>query len=608
MKINIISLFIALAFLLLSCAVGQPSIPQIQQWHTYTISFEGPNTSEYSPENPFIRYLLLVEFEHKETRKVIRGYYAADGNAAETSADSGSVWQVRFNPEHIGEWTYKASLFKGDSITISQDVETAEQIALPNSTGTFEVIPSQKSSPDFRAQGRIIAENGFFKFENSANYFLKVGANSPENFLAYEDFDNTYRMQALNKEGEARTTGEIHRFEPHVQDWKPGDPTWKNGKGKAIIGATNYLASKGMNAIYFLTLNIKGDGKDVWMYRSTDDFSRFDVSKLEQWEILFQHMQSKGIMLHVVLQETENETMLDGGDMGPMRKLYFQELIARFAHHNALVWNLGEENGPAPWIETGAQTDAQRKGAATFFKKNDPYNHPVIIHTLPTEDLRAPVLDPLLGFPHLDGISLQHHKREDAAEAVLNLKEKSIEAGHEWLITMDEIGMWHTGAKVDTADPNHPGLRHLVLWGTLLSGAAGVEWYFGANSPHNDLTSKDWRQRDQLWEITNHAKVFFEEYLNYWEMKPNHELIDTPKSFCLAKHSEIYAAYIPKYSNTTIDLRKASGDFDIFWYDPLNGGTLQTGSVKQIQGGSRQRLGLPPTKIKKDWVVLIRKS
>lgn len=608
MKIKKISLFVVLAIFLLSCNVRQTSVSQIQQWHPYTISFEGPATSEYSPENPFIQYLLLVEFEHEKTTKVVRGFYAADGNAAETSADSGSVWQVRFNPDHIGDWTYNASLFKGENIAISQNIESAEQVALSNSKGAFEVIPSQKTSPDFRAQGRIIAENGFFKFENFDNYFLKAGADSPENFLAYVDFDNTYRMEALNKDGEARTTGEIHRFEPHVQDWNPGDPTWQNGKGKAIIGATNYLASKGMNAVYFLTLNIKGDGKDVWMYRSTDDFSRFDVSKLEQWEILFQHMQSKGIMLHVVLQETENETMLDGGDMGPLRKLYFQELIARFGHHNTLVWNLGEENGPAPWVESGAQTDAQRKAAARFFKENDLYNHPVVIHTLPNEDLRAPVLDSLLGFPYLDGISLQHHERESAAEVVLNLKEKSIDAGHEWLVTMDEIGMWHTGAKVDTADPNHPSLTHLVLWGTLLSGAAGVEWYFGANSPHNDLTSEDWRQRDQLWEITNYAKLFFEEYLNYWEMEPNHGLINKPKSFCLAKHNEIYAAYIPKYSETTIDLSKAAGDFDIFWYDPLNGGTLQTGSVKQIEGGSMQSLGLPPTKSKKDWVMLIRKS
>ncbi|MEZ5397229.1 MAG: hypothetical protein R2724_31240 [Bryobacterales bacterium] len=43
---------------------------------------------------------------------------------------------------------------------------------------------------------------------------------------------------------EATSIGQvIHHYEPHVQDWKPGDPTWQGGKGKGIIGALNYLAS-----------------------------------------------------------------------------------------------------------------------------------------------------------------------------------------------------------------------------------------------------------------------------------------------------------------------------------------------------------------------------
>ena len=41
---------------------------------------------------------------------------------------------------------------------------------------------------------------------------------------------------------------------------------------------------------------------------------------------------------------------------------------------------------------------------------------------------------------------------------------------------MDEIGEWHTGALTDAQDPEHPTLRHHAMWGTLLSGAAGVEW------------------------------------------------------------------------------------------------------------------------------------
>jgi len=429
--------------------------------------------------------------------------------------------------------------------------------------------------------------------------------------LAYVDIDDTYRIKAEAREGEAAAPTYIHTYEPHLIDWKTGDPTWKNGKGKSLMGAINYLASKGMNAAYFLTLNILGDGKDVWPYVSPDDFTRFDVSKLDQWEILFDYMQSKGILLHVVLQETENETMLDGGDTGPLRKLYVYELIARFGHHNALIWNLGEENGLAPWVTTGAQTDAQRKATATFIKKNDPYNHPVLNHTLPTEELRATVLDSLLGFPYVDGISLQHHERKNAPEVVQGLKEMSINAGHEWLVTMDEIGMWYDGAMTDAEDPNHNTLRRYALWGTLLSGGAGVEWYFGAKHPHTDLTSEDWRQRDRLWEITNYAKEFFNTYLPYWEMQPQHGLINSKEAYCLHKKDEIYAIYLPNSKSYTLNLNAAKGKFSVEWFNPLAGGELHKGSVEYIEGGGIRSLGNPP-KIennlpKQDWVVLVKR-
>ncbi len=598
---------IIMSCFVLSCDLDVLNTNHVPKGHTLTLSFEGPMTSEDAEYNPFLNYVLLVEFVHDEHQKIIRGFYAADGHAAETSAMSGNIWQVRFSPDHTGTWTYNATLYKGDSVSVKHRLDEAEPIDISNSRGRFEVVSIGNSDRDFRDRGKLIASNGYLRFEESGAYFLKVGADSPENILAFHEFDNTYRIAISDKDGEAKTDGEIHHFEPHIQDWNTGDPTWQGGKGKGIIGAVNYLASKGMNAVYFLTLNINGDGKDVWMYTSPDDFTRFDVSKLDQWEILFQHMQAKGILLHVVLQETENETLLDGGNMGPTRALYFHELIARFGHHPALIWNLGEENGPAPWVPTGAQTDRQRKDSAKFLKEQDPYNHPVVIHTLPNDDLRAPVLDSLMGFPFLDGISLQHYERTTAANTVIRLKEESKNAGNEWMITMDEIGMWHTGAKVDTADINHPTLTRYVLWGTLLSGAAGVEWYFGAHSPHNDLTSEDWRQRDRLWEISNHAKLFFEEHLPYWEMKPNHTLVNVDSAYVLAKTDSLYALYIPDFTSADLDLKDANGQFQIRWFNPFDGGSLQKGTVETISGGKQQSLGAPPTRLNEDWVLLVEK-
>lgn len=582
------------------------------QWHTLTLSFKGPESSELAQENPFLNYRLSVEFKNEETQYTIRGFYAADGNASETSSDAGPIWKVRFTPDKIGTWSYSAKLYKGDSIALNYDTSSGELVSISNAKGNFQVTKSDKEGNDFRAHGRIETSNGYFKFTGTDKYWIKAGTNSPENLLAYIDFDDTYRIKAEAREGEAATSGEIHTYEPHLKDWNTGDPTWQDGKGKALIGGINYLASKGMNAAYFLTLNILGDGKDVWPYVSPNDFTRFDVSKLDQWEILFEHMQSKGILLHMVIQETENETMLDGGDTGPLRQLYLYELIARFGHHNALIWNMGEENGLAPWVTTGAQTDAQRKATATFIKKNDPYLHPVVNHTLPTEELRATVLDSLLGFSHVDGISLQQDERKNAPEVVHDLKERSKNAGHEWLVTMDEIGMWFDGAKTDAEDPNHTTLRRYALWGTLLSGGAGVEWYFGAQHPHTDLTSEDWRQRDRLWEITNYAKSFFNTYLPYWEMHPEHSLINSKDAYCLSKKNEVYAIYLPNSKTYTIDLSSANGSFTVQWFNPLTGDQLQIGSVNKIDGGQIRSFGNPP-KIEnsvpdQDWVVLIKRS
>ncbi len=584
------------------------SIPVYNKWHTITKVFEGPETSELANDNPFLNYSLSVQFKHKDTAYTIRGFYATDGNAAETGAKNGNIWKVKFTPDRLGEWHYSAVLHHADSIALKDDLRNGDIVSINNDKGRFIIAESDKDGKDFRANGRLEVYKGYFRHIGSKKYWLKGGANSPENLLGYVDFDDTYRIQSSNKEGEASTTQEIHKYSNHLKDWKTGDPTWKNGKGKSLIGAINYLASKDMNAVYFLTMNILGDGKDVWPYVTPEDFTRFDVSKLEQWEIVFQHMQAKGVLLHVVLQETENETLLDNGYTGPLRQLYFRELIARFGHHLGLVWNLGEENGPASWSPVG-QNDHQRKMMAKFIKETDPYKHPVLLHTHSHDPLRSKILDSILGFTYLDGLSLQQDKREQASDVVETWKKKSKEKGQGWLITMDEIGLWHTAALTDSADKNHTTLRHYVLWGTLLSGAAGVEWYFGAKHPHNDLNSEDWRQRNKLWELTNHAKTFFENHLPYWQMQPEHTLVNRTAAYCMRKPGEVYAVYLPDTEQATIDLRATTGEFKVQWYDPLNGGALHPGTVQTVQGGKITSLGNPPQRNvdgdQKDWVCLI---
>ena len=387
---------------------------EFEQWETVTLAFEGPDTSENSDPNPFTDYRLLVRFSQGEKTETIRGFYAADGNAAETSADGGNIWKVRFAPDSPGKWRYEAALRRGEQISISDDPNTGELVSLPSASGSFRVKAGAQKGKSFRAHGRLIADNGYFRFKASGKYWLKGGADSPENFLGYADFDGTYKGKLEARDGEATPDAQLHAYAAHVQDWKPGNPTWKDGKGKGIVGAINYLSSTGMNAVYFLTLNILGDGRDVWPYANSDDHTRFDCSKLDQWEIVFQHMQDQGVLLHLVTQETENELLLDNGETGPLRKLYYSELIARFGHHLGLVWNLGEENGPAEFSPNG-QTTAQRKAMAAFLKSRDPYNHPVVLHTHAHSTLKDELLPDLLGFKAIDGLSFQVDHREQVA-------------------------------------------------------------------------------------------------------------------------------------------------------------------------------------------------
>ena len=143
--------------------------------------------------------------------------------------------------------------------------------------------------------------------------------------------------------GEAAPDG-LKTWQPHVRDWRPGDPTWKEGRGKGLIGALNYLAGKGLNAFSFLPYNAGGDGDDVWPFVERESKLRYDCSKLDQWGLVFDHATTLGLYLHFKLQENEIDDhrvgdrrqenivpeSLDGGALGPERKLYCRELVARF--------------------------------------------------------------------------------------------------------------------------------------------------------------------------------------------------------------------------------------------------------------------------------------
>ena len=576
-----------------SLTFGQKSEPivsgQLKKWHRITITFNGPMTSEDAEINPFLDCRLDVIFTNGKKQYKVAGFYAADGNAGETSATSGNKWRIHFVPDEQGSWNYSAIFAQGADIAI-QPFYGGKAFA----TGKFDIGPSDKTAQDHRAKGMLrYSGKRYLQFAETGDYFIKAGADSPENFLAYHEFDSTYDTEGLKREGEAQAEKFIHTYQPHIKDWLKGDPTWHNDKGKGIIGALNYLAGKGMNSVYFVTYNIDGgDGKDTWPWTDPDERFRFDCSKLDQWEIVFSHMDRLGIMLHVITQEQENDQGLDGGKLGRQRKLYYRELVSRFAHHLGIVWNLGEEN---------TNSTAQQKAFAKYIHELDPYDHPVVLHTFP--DNQEKVYGPLLGYEFIEGVSLQTTKAHEQTKMWLR---RSSRTGRQWFACLDEIAKAGIGVKPDAEDYWHDGPRKEYLWANLMAGGAGVEWYFGYKYPHNDLNCEDWRSRKHMWDLTRYAVEFFQKYLPFVQMKHADEITSAINDYCFAKRGDIYAIYLPNGGTTELDLGENMNTFSIKWYNPREGGKLLDGSIESISGPGSHIIGLPPSGRNKDWVALIK--
>ncbi|MBX9656359.1 pectate lyase [bacterium] len=590
--------------LFLDLSIGMARADDVLQgtvWHPIAMTFEGPMASErQNHPNPYLDVRLQVQFTGPSGNEIsVPGFFDGDGR----SGPDGKVWKVRFSPNEAGTWKYHAQFRRGKEVAIDLDPDAGEVVELPHLSGTLEVSPRDEHAPGFLKWGMLrYANSHYLKFDNGPHW-IRGGVDEPENFLAYQGFVNTPSK---------------HKYADHGSDWKEGDPDWNNGDGRAIIGALNYLAKEHVNSIYFLTMNVGGDGKDVWPWvgpinpkgSPDNDNLHFDTNKLRQWEIVFDHAQRLGIFLHIVFNEAEkaNKQELDNGDLGPERKLYYREMIARFGHHLALEWNICEEYN----LDFDFGPDRIRS-FADYIRAVDPYDHPITVHTAgdPVEALRF-----TYGDKRFDLTSIQLNQRpiHDVTESIYRETEK---VGRPLPFSLDEFtldrGQKASHIPVDDAE----GHRREKLWPTYFSGGM-IEFIL------DDLLKTDsfkTPEREKLWQYVWYARHFMEENLPFWEMQPADELCHEAATVPLgigkgqkiplgpqvfAKKGEVYAVYYPTASNTgRIDLRDLKGNAEAKWFNPRNG--KFEGAAHTLKGGFIHHPGAPPATPEHDWVLLIKR-
>lgn len=596
----------ALAACLFSASIGQLVGVDVESeqrtWHPMVLRFTGPVATQTDTHpNPFLGYRLQVAFTAPSGRVYdVPGFFDGDGQGGA----KGNVWRVRFSPDAAGDWRYRASFRQGPGVAVALEPDAGQPAAFDGASGNFAVKPRDPAAPGFLKWGRLEYADGHYLKFRDGGYWIRGGTDCPENFLAYADFDNTPPS---------------HHYAAHAADWRPGDPDWGNGRGRAIIGALNYLASRSVNSLYLMPMNIGGDGQDVWPFAGqpnpkgspANDNLHYDLAKLRQWEIVFAHAQRQGIFLHFALNEAEraNKRELDDGELGVERKLYYRELVARFGHHLALEWNLCEEYNLQ--FDLGAE---RVRDFAGYIAAVDPYDHPITVHPAgdPLAALRFTFGDPRFS---LTSIQIGQRRIDELTEA---FRRATAAAGRPLPISMDEFtldaGQPSAALPVDDADRQ----RREKLWPTYLSGGM-VEFIL------EDLLATDsfkTPQREALWEYTWHARAFMEQNLPFWEMQPADELVEGEatlavgagrgKTFPLgaqvfAKRGQVYAIYLPVGNPAgTLDLNGFSGRFEKRWFNPRTGQFV--GEPTIVQGGAALPLGTPPPQPAEDWVVLIKSA
>lgn len=559
------------------------------------VRIPGPlsNELDVSP-NPFLDYRLRAEFQSPTGRFItVPGFF--DGNGQ--GGGSGRIWKVRFAPDEPGPWAVEIHYEVGTNLAVEPS-STAGTPLYPNgATLRFDVAPRNPAAPGFLKWGPLkYAGAHYLKFDNGP-YFIKAGLDSPENFLAYTGFDDPEDSGNL---------GKIHEYEPHRGDFVPGDPHFSSNvtgvDSKGIIGAINYLASQGINSVYLLPMNLGGDGQDVSPFvgvsGSSFDNTHYDVSRLDQWEVVFSHAQRKGILIHFVLAETEaaNEQWLDNGQLGVERKLFYRELVARFAHHPAIKWNLCEEND---------YSANNLRAFADYIQSLDVYEHPICFHTHPNA---IGVYDAHYGDPRFSASSIQFSP--DQAEAhVEAVRQRSANAGRPWVVEMDENGPASTGLQPNNATD----LRKRVLWDVLLSGG-GIEWYLGGLPLPigGDQDVEDLRTRQDMWIAMRIAREFMEQNLPFWEMNPADHLLTGESSNygggeVFAKPGQSYGIYLPRASSTgSLNLTGQGGTYLLRWFNPRTGNF--EGSSKVLNGNGIRALGAVPNTSAEDWAAWVERQ
>ena len=306
------------------------------------------------------------------------------------------------------------------------------------------------------------------------------------------------------------------------------------------------------------------------------------------------------------------EESLDGGALGPERKLYLRELD-RALRPRARA-QLEPRRG-----EHAVRRGAARDGA--YIRDLDPYDHHIVVHTYPDEQETSirrcsassrrspaprsrtagcrPPAHPQVGRRRREGRPAVGRGQRRAGAGRLGVPPDPGYKGFDGKIAQ---------GKRQSTPPRHPQDHAL---GQPDGRRRGRRVLLRLQLPENDLVVRGLPEPRQdrgttaasRWS-SSASKRSRSGDDQCRRARRQHEERQQP--LVLRKAGEIYLVYLPAGGTAELDLSQASGRFTVGWFDPRNGGPPQRGAVASIKGGAKTSLGQPPSDPAEDWLVIVR--
>ncbi len=499
---------LAVSTLILSCGREQETLPSFHRWGKIELIFTGPESRGMGEPNPFAIPFDVLFTGPDGGNYLVPGFYDGDG----MGGMDGNVWKARFSADINGTWSFHTQ---------------SPEPLLNGLNGTIAVIDPPVDAPDLYRLGRLeyVGER-YFKFRNGG-YWIKAGADEPENLLGGAFGEN---------------------------DWEE--------KKRQI----DQLVSYRVNSVYVMTHNIDGDHQDVWPWagataeEAKQNADRFDVARLAQWRALFEHIQERGLVIHLVLED-------DSAWTGFNYSRYYREIVARFGDLPALYFNFCEEHNEAHTLD-------EALGYMALLDTIDPYDHPRTIHNV--------------NIPRAEYVT---HHAVHAASIQTDPKSPQMlnQLAVDWFAAPLVRGRRPLVLGFDEArPPDERGSWWAVylgggIWESLLPVETGYAEY----------------QRE--WDELVLAKRFMET-LPVADMFPANHIVTAGTAFCLAQPGEVYAFYLPSGGEIEVDLTRGN-HYELQWFDPRARVREPWSAVQEIEGGP-VKLASPTTD---DWALRIRR-